>query len=194
MLGGAFDPPHNAHVALARTAVQHLRLDALHVLPTGRALHRPRPLSDGAHRLAMARLAFGQVPSVRVDDRELRRDGPSFTVDTLTELRAEYPGAQLYLVIGEDQAAMFRHWHRYEDILRIAIISVAGRQHLAQASTPTGLQNFPGGRLELLPYTPMDVSSTDIRQRVASHLGIDHLVPDGVARYIEQHHLYLHPR
>ena len=118
LFGGAFDPPHDAHLALARAAIDQLALDRLHVLPTGDAWHKSRPLSPGADRLAMCRLAFADLPRVRVDDRELRRDGATYTIDTLAELHAEEPAAQLFLVIGADQAAAFHRWRRAADILR----------------------------------------------------------------------------
>ena len=190
VFGGAFDPPHLAHVELARQAMAQLRLSRLHVLPTGLATHRASPLNAAEHRLAMARLAFAGLPGVVIDDREIRRTGPSYTIDTLTELQAENPQAQLVLVIGGDQAAAFGHWHRWGEILQKAIISVAGRDYSALTSHQSDLQNLPGGRLEPLKLPLMSVSATDIRSRVASNLGITHLVPVGVARYIEQHHLY----
>jgi len=190
VFGGAFDPPHLAHVALAREALAQLGLSRLHILPTGRPAHRSRPVTAGEHRLAMARLAFAELPEVVVDAREFARAGPSYTVDTLDELQREYPEAQLVLIIGGDQAAAFAQWHRYQDILHKAIISVAGRENSAKAGGLFELQHLPGGRWEPLQWPLMSVSATDIRWRVASGLDIHHLVPAGVARYIEQHHLY----
>ncbi len=89
LLGGAFDPPHRAHQALARAAIEQMQLSELRILPTGQAWHKARPLSPAPHRLAMARLAFEGLPQATVDDRELRREGPTYTVDTLRELAAE---------------------------------------------------------------------------------------------------------
>jgi nicotinate-nucleotide adenylyltransferase len=104
VFGGAFDPPHVAHVALAQAAVEQLRLDQLRIFPTGQAWHRSGPLTAPEHRLALAQLAFGELPRTVIDDRELRRPGPTYTIDTLRELKAEQPAAQLFLVMGEDQA------------------------------------------------------------------------------------------
>lgn len=189
VFGGAFDPPHRAHVALAEVAQQQLSLDRLHVLPTGQAAHRAG-LSPGEHRVAMARLAFADLPGVVVDEREFHRAGPSYTVDTLDELQREFPAFQLLLIIGADQARAFGQWHRHEEILRKAIISVAGREPSAATGGQTELHDLPGGRWEPLQWPLMSVSATDIRSRVAQGLGIEHLVPAAVARYIEQHHLY----
>ncbi len=122
VFGGAFDPPHLAHVALVEAAIAQLQLQQVHVLPTGEAWHKPRQLSQAAHRVAMTRLAFAHVPAVLVDEREIRRTGPSYTVDTLHELQAQYPQAQLYLLLGDDQRRSLPAWHQIGEIARIAII------------------------------------------------------------------------
>ncbi len=190
MFGGAFDPPHNMHLALARTALQQLQLDALYVFPTGHAWHKSRTLSPAAHRLAMAELAFGDIPGVVVDPREILREGPTYTIDTLHELHMEQPQAQLFLLMGEDQAARLPSWHGWEDIVRAAIISVALRADPTSVSSPFSPESLPAGRFQALHMAPMALSATDIRHRAATSQGIAHLVPDGVARYIDQHHLY----
>jgi hypothetical protein len=105
-------------------ALQQLALDRLRIFPTGQAWHKARALSAAAHRLAMAQLAFRIGPSPgQVDARELQRPGPTYTIDTLTELQAESPGAKLFLIVGGDQAAALPSWHRWSEILEIAIIS-----------------------------------------------------------------------
>jgi nicotinate-nucleotide adenylyltransferase len=198
VFGGSFDPPHNAHVALASAAIGQLALDALHIVPTGSAWHKSRPLSDAKHRLEMARLAFSGMPKVLVDERELLREGPSFTIDTLNALQAENPGAALHLIIGADQFASFRQWHRWEDVLACAIICIADRG----GSTPDrglidGLMEGyegTGGRFIRLQLPLMPVSATRIRQLMASGASgtgeIARLVPEAVARYISLHKLY----
>jgi len=197
LFGGAFDPPHNAHVALVRAALSQLSLDAVIVCPTGQAWHKTRPLSPAAHRLAMAQLAFADCPGVSVDPREMHRPGPSYTYDTLSELQAERPGAQWVLLLGGDQAAALQTWHRWQDILKIAIISVASRDPstLDDASFPpeTPPRALEKGRFQVLQMSPMNLSATEVRRRAAAGLGIDHLVPADVARYIEHHHLYRTP-
>lgn len=190
MFGGAFDPPHLAHVALARAAVEQLQLDELRVFPTGQAWHKSRELTASRHRLAMAELAFGEVRHAVVDGRELRRDGPTYTVDTLRELRAEFPQAQLLLVIGADQAEALHSWREVAEIIRIAIISIAERARPVRAATPFDASKLPAGRWQPVELPAMPVSATEIRERVAAGKGIAHLVPEGVARYIDQHHLY----
>ena len=191
LFGGAFDPPHVAHVALARAAVSQLALDELRVCPTGRAWHKSRPLSDAHHRLAMAQLAFSEVSGVVVDDRELRRNGPTYTIDTLRELHHEHPQDTLVLVIGADQADTFDQWRESDEIARLAIISVAVRPRADEPAGTVDASRLPGGQWVPISLPPLSVSATDIRARRASGLGIDHLVPASVARYIDQHHLYL---
>ena len=190
LFGGAFDPPHLAHRALVQTAMAQLRLDVLHVLPTGQAWHKHRDLSPAPQRLAMAQLAFADLPGVQVDGRELLRTGPTYTVDTVRELQQQYPGAALHLLIGADQAAAFQTWHEWQAIARDAIIYIAQRAHATGADVIFNTSSLPGARIECLSMPAMDTSATDIRTRVAAHLGIDHLVPAAVARYIDQHHLY----
>jgi nicotinate-nucleotide adenylyltransferase len=186
VFGGAFDPPHTAHVALARAAVPQLQLDELRVFPTGQAWHRAQATTAPEHRLAMARLAFGGLPRTLIDERELRRPGPTYTIDTLRELKAEHPTAQLFLVMGEDQAVALTRWHEWEAILQLAIICVAARPLVA-----SGTEGLPAqAELRLLALPSMPESATQVRGRVAHGEGIAHLVPPGVARYIERHNLY----
>ena len=188
--GGAFDPPHLAHVALVRTALEQLALDELRIFPTGQAWHKARALTAAEHRLAMAQLAFGPLPRAVVDSREMQRHGPTYTIDTLRELRAEMPQADIYLLMGADQAAALPSWHQWEAIVQIAIISVASRQDFKTAEGNDPVTNWPNARVVHLNMPPMALSATDIRQRKAAQQGVDHLVPDAVARYIDHHHLY----
>lgn len=188
--GGAFDPPHLAHVALARTALEQLALDELRIFPTGQAWHKTRPLTAATHRLAMAQLAFGPLARTVVDAREMQRSGPTYTIDTLRELRAEFPQAQIYLLMGADQAQSLTRWHQWREVLQTAIISVASRIDSTGARGQNDAKNWPLSRVVEVAMPPMALSATDIRQRIAAGDGVDHLVPEAVARYIELHHLY----
>ncbi len=191
MLGGAFDPPHRAHFALAQAALEQLQLDQLRLVPTGNAWHKARPLTAATHRLALCELAFAGLESVVIDPRETQREGATYTLDTLTELRAEFPEAQLFLILGQDQAQAFTTWHRWESICEIAIICVAARAEntWAPAGFATESALIPHFRRLDMPLSP--ISATHIRQRIAGRKSIAPLVFDSVARYIEQHHLYL---
>jgi nicotinate-nucleotide adenylyltransferase len=189
MFGGAFDPPHRAHVALAEAAVRQLGLDVLHIVPTGDAWHKQRGLTAAGHRLAMARLAFAAVPAAVVDDREMRRGGPSYSIDTLRELQAEQPGAQLVLLMGEDQAAGFAGWRDWPGIAQLAILGVAGRG-TDDGTGIAALRALPGVRVETLQLPRMPESATAIRTRLAAGQDISALVDPAVASYIARHHLY----
>ena len=186
MFGGAFDPPHRAHAALAEAAIQQLGLERLYVVPTGHAYHKDRALTAGEDRLAMARLAFGALPGVVVDERELKREGPSYSIDTLRELRAGHPGADLFLLMGEDQAAGFGRWRAWQDIAALAELCVAERGDGGLAA----LRALPGVRVRTLALPRMPESATDIRARLAAGQDITPLVGPAVARYIETHHFY----
>lgn len=195
ILGGAFDPPHLAHQALAQAAIAQLNLDELRVLPTGQAWHKTRSLSLAEHRLAMTKLAFANMPKAVVDEREIRREGPTFTVHTLRELHAEYPDAELFLVLGEDQARAFNTWHEFEVIAQLAIICVAARAILTNDEAATGTQNPSSSdpmptHFHPLKMPNMPVSATLIRARIADHQDILPLVSEPVARYIANHHLF----
>ena len=189
VFGGAFDPPHLAHVALAQAALEQLQLDQLRIFPTGQAWHKPRELSAPDDRLAMARLAFADLPRAVVDERELRRPGPTYTIDTLRELSAELPAARLFLVMGEDQAASLTRWREWQAILDLAMICMAARP-AAKLSAQAQPQLPAQARVRLLELPAMAESATEVRQRAAAGVGIEHLVPAAVARYIERHHLY----
>ena len=198
MFGGAFDPPHKAHVALANAAIEALGLDELRIIPTGQAWHKAKSLSEPVHRLAMTRLAFAGVPCVVVDSREMERTGPSFTIDTLRDLQAENPDAQLYLIMGADQFAAFRQWHQWQAILENAIVCVAARARSNWSSDQFGTYNALQYRFIELSMPAMAVSATQIRQLLAGasvgslgeNQAIADLLPASVARYIAQHQLY----
>jgi nicotinate-nucleotide adenylyltransferase len=195
VFGGAFDPPHMAHVALVQTAIAQLQLDEVRVLPTGQAWHKAQQMTVAPHRLAMTRLAFERVPQVVVDGREITRSGPTYTVDSLQELTQERPRSQLYLLIGDDQRRSLHSWHRIEDIARLAIICAADRDPVVGAWSGDHDTEPTFQALFTLPIQPlhmplMPLSATDIRQRIAHHQPIEGLVPQEVERYIQEHHLY----
>ena len=194
VFGGAFDPPHNAHVELARAAIEQFALDVLYIMPTGHAWHKVRALSAPEHRLAMTRLAFASVSGAVVDDRELQRMGPTFTIDTLKAVQAENPGCQPYLFIGADQFAAFRQWHKWREILELAIICIADRAQSTLAQTQFDAYAPHNHRFFTLKLPLMPVSATQVRRLTAAGTAIAEeaakLVPEPVARYISLHQLY----
>jgi len=190
IFGGAFDPPHRAHVALAQLAVTQLKLDHLRIIPTGQAWHKPRRLSAASHRLAMARLAFADVAGAVVDERETRRTGPSYTFETLRELRAEAPAAQWYLIIGADQARDLTGWQQWQEIVQSATICVADRPHLTGDQVQFDAERAYPQRFLRLQMPALDIDATTIRRACAAGQDVSPLVGADVARYIADHHLY----
>ena len=194
IFGGSFDPVHNAHVALARQALTELALDELIWLPAGRPWQKHRVLAPVADREAMVALAMAGEPRFTLSRIELLRSGPSYTVDTVRELRALRPSVSWHLLIGQDQYAAFHTWHGWEELLGLVTLAVADRaadravDHLdAPLNADPQVLRVPH---EVVTLPMMNVSSTDIRARLASGHGIDGLVPAAVARYIARHHLY----
>ncbi len=198
VFGGAFDPPHPAHVALVETAIAQLKLDRVHVVPTGQAWHKNRNLTEARHRVAMARLAFGHLPQVVIDEREVLREGPSYTVDTLHALKTEFPQSELYLLLGEDQRRSLPSWHQIDVIGRIAIICAASRDTTVRAwnesldspLSPTKLSDTLQERILTLDMPLMPHSATDIRVLASQEQTLTGLVTPAIERYIHDHHLY----
>ena len=190
VFGGAFDPPHQAHVALAQTALAQLQLDELRVLPTGQAWHKTRPLTPAEHRLALTQLAFADLPRVTVDARELERTGPSYTIDTLRQIQTEQPSAELFLLMGADQAKALPTWRDWQALVQLAIICVAIRAHEPGATPEFVPQPGLESRFLQLHMPALPVSATAIRHRIAAHHDVAALVGEPVARYIDRHHLY----
>jgi nicotinate-nucleotide adenylyltransferase len=177
-LGGTFDPVHNAHLAMARAALEALGLERLLWVPTGAPKYRAPASASPAHRLAMLRLALDAEPRYVIDERELAPGHSGYTIDTLESL-----GGRPVLLMGADQYAKFETWHHWREILERATIAVFDRP---------GFQ-APDGRAQHLPLAPMDISASGIRARAARGEDIAALVPPAVARYIARHRLYGHP-
>lgn len=194
IFGGSFDPPHTAHIALAKHAVDQFDLDELRIIPTGDAWHKDRSLTASPHRLAMTRLAFAGVSQALVDPREIDRQGATYTVDTLEQLKTEQPEAHLYLFMGADQANAFKTWHRWQDILRLATVVVADRRQSDPSGQVSQWHNAVSPDVQRLDMPSLNVSATEIRAHLAKgpHPAADMLawLPAAVQHYIEKHSLY----
>ncbi len=186
LFGGSFDPVHNAHLALAHSALDELRLDRVLWIPAGQQPQKAGRLSPAADREAMLRLAIAGEPRFVLDRRELLRAGPSYTLDTVRELQAEQPAATLFLLIGQDQYAGLHTWAGWRELLQRVVLAVANRPGAA----PTVDADVLRHPHQVVPLAMLDIAATDIRARAAQGQGIDHLVPPEVARYIERHGLY----
>jgi nicotinate-nucleotide adenylyltransferase len=191
LLGGSFDPVHQAHVALASIALEHLALDELRWIPVGHAWQKSRAMVPAEHRVAMVRLATRHEPRFVVDTIEVDRPGPSYMLDTVRELQAAKI-ADWFLVIGQDQYANLPSWHGWPELLQRVTLAVARRGDDLPAAPPA-LRTVPH-RLVTLPLPALAVSSTRIREHLAQGQTPTTLVPamvsDAVAGYIAHHQLY----
>jgi len=204
ILGGTFDPVHIGHLRSALEVAEFMALDELRLLPNARPPHRDTPQVAAQDRLAMVRRAVEGVAGLSVDDRELLRDTPSYTLDTLESLRAELGASdQLFLLMGWDAFCGLPGWHRWDELLKHCHILVLQRPD-ADVEPPDELRNLlaarsesdptamsgPAGNISFVWQTPLSVSATQIRQLLASGKSVRFLVPDAVLAYIETHGLY----
>ncbi|MBA2457369.1 MAG: nicotinate (nicotinamide) nucleotide adenylyltransferase [Gemmatimonadales bacterium] len=186
LFGGSFDPVHHGHLIVAQVAAETLGLEALRFVPA-----REQPFKHGRHqapaehRAAMLALAVAGHTGFEVERAELERPGPSYTVDTLRILRARDPGVELTLLLGADTAAELPAWRSAEEIPRLARVVMFARPG-SPVREPAGVE-----RVILVPS--VDISATQVRQRVRDRLPLRYWVPDAVAEYVTRHRLYLDP-
>jgi nicotinate-nucleotide adenylyltransferase len=192
ILGGTFNPPHIAHLVCAQEAHGELGLDQVLFIPARVPPHKPVEHEPGAeHRLELCRRAVGDDQRFAVSDLELRREGPSYTVDTLEELSSQPSKPELFLIVGGDIAVGLPRWRQPERVLELATLAIAKRQGTPRAEVQDILGTLEGGqRSRFFAMPRVGVSSTMIRRRVRGGQPIRYLVPDDVAGYIEDHKLY----
>jgi nicotinate-nucleotide adenylyltransferase len=181
-----FDPVHLGHLRAAEIVRESLRLDTVVFVPAGEPPHRARPAADGLDRYAMVALATASHRAYVPSDIELRREGPSYTVETVAALKAAHPGAEVVLIVGSDNLPTIAEWREPERLLALCEVAVVERPGAAPAA-PGGV---PPGRLHRLDGPALPIASRDLRERVRSGRSVRHLVPDGVADYIEKRGLY----
>ena len=186
LFGGTFDPVHNAHLALARAALQALALDEVRWVPAGQPWQKARAITPAAHREAMLRLVLAEEPRFVLERIELERAGPSYTLDTVQALRRAEPGTEWVLLIGQDQYAGLHTWHGWQTLLGLVRLAVARRPGASHAVNT----DVERAGHQAVPLPMMDISATEIRARAAAGRDISQLVPPAVARYIETNRLY----
>ena len=214
LLGGTFDPVHYGHLRFADDVRRALGIDEVRLIPARDPPHRAGPAATAADRLAMLRLAVVEFPGLVVDERELRRDGKSYTVLTLEELRREQPQRPLWLLLGADAFRGLPDWHRWPEIFALAHVVVVARPGVALTADlpgaladewrrrltrdPAVLFSSPAGAIFEERVSPQPIAATAIRAHLArgskGRLAVAGLLPPAVLAYIDQHHLYSTPK
>ncbi len=192
ILGGTFNPPHLGHLICAQEAFVRLALDSVILMPAGQPPHKPLEQDPGSyHRLELCRRAVAGDERFEVSDLEVVREGPSYTVDTLSELHARAPDSELFLIVGADVAAGLPAWREPERVLSLATLAIARRRGTSRRAVEAALAGLRGGeRAEFFRMPGIGVSSTEVRDRARSGEPITYFVPEQVAGYIDEHRLY----
>jgi nicotinate-nucleotide adenylyltransferase len=194
LLGGTFSPPHLGHLLCAQEAHAQLGLERVWLLPVASPPHKDIAGDPGPEaRLELCRLAVGDDDRLGVSDLEVRRGGPSYTADTLRELHARAPEDELTFIVGGDMALSLPTWREPEAVLELATVAVAQRSGAARQDIVDRLAGIGAAdRVAFFDMPRLDVSSSEVRARVADGRPIRYLVPDAVAAHIEQRGIYTH--
>jgi nicotinate-nucleotide adenylyltransferase len=184
ILGGTFDPPHNGHIAIARAAMKKCHLQKVIFIPAKYPPHKPLDMvTSEQDRLNMLKLVVRGHEEFEVSDVELKREGLSYTIDTLWEIKEKNPGVEIVFIIGADNISEMEGWYMPDEILNAATVVAFNRP---------GFE--PGGkyksRIRMFNMTPVDISSTEIRKKVRANESIEAHVPEPVREYIEINSLY----
>jgi nicotinate-nucleotide adenylyltransferase len=204
LLGGSFNPPHWAHLAVANIALTQLALTRVDLMPAGQPWQKPA-LLDSRHRLALCHLAVEElnrrdcalninqtVKRFAVEACEIERNGVTYTIDTLKYLTSHYPNQDYTLIIGSDQANKLDTWHNWQDLLSLCRLAVVARDTQAVQLPSTVLEALPHfNTVDILDMPSMTLSSTLIRAKLAQKKLIDTDVPPNIAEYITYHRLYI---
>lgn len=206
ILGGTFDPIHFGHLRPALDVAEILKLDEVRFIPCGQPPHREQPVASALQRLSMLRAAVSSHPKLKVDDRELSRQGPSYMVDTLASLKKDFPEKNLCLILGWDAFIHLESWHQWERLLELANIAVTHRpgwsveqigKHSELAKlidertvAAEKLSSKAAGFITFIAVTQLDISSTQIRQQLQQGNSVSYLLPDKVEQLIINQHIY----
>ena len=207
LLGGTFDPIHFGHLRMAQELAESLSLDEVRFIPSANPPHKAPPLVSAEHRAAMVQLAIAGNPTFKFDDRELHRTGASYTIDTLLSLRSELvQNTSLVLFMGSDAFTEFNTWHRWQEIIQLCHIALVQRPltsikeplpkvldtflHNHYTENAEDLHESCAGYVTMQPITPLDISSTAIRNSLQSEHSARYLMPDNVLDYVHSQQLY----
>lgn len=202
-LGGTFDPVHYGHLRLAEALADQLQLNVVNLLPCHIPPHKATPKVDTRTRSKMLQLATQDNPTLRIDERELKRNKPSYTIDTLKELRAEHPDTPLLFAIGMDSFVSLHKWHKWQQLLSYCHLVVFSRpgypffiptelDSIRSAITPhsEALHSQPCGNIWVYQQLILDISSSDIRDNQRNGRSNRYLLPDAVNQFIQEAALY----
>jgi nicotinate-nucleotide adenylyltransferase len=188
LLGGTFDPVHNGHLIAAQSAVEAAALDEVWFIPTSTPPHKPQPGADSEKRRLMLEAAIGGNSSFRIEDLELRREGTSYTIDTVTALQEQYPEHLFYWIVGSDMVMDLPNWRNIEELAeRLAFI---GLERPDQPGDDALLPSFIRSRLIKATMPPMGISSSEIRLRRKEGRSIRYMLPESVLDFIQRNDLY----
>lgn len=192
IMGGTFDPPHFGHLDLARGVMRELALDRVLFMPTGNPnFKQGQRVTPAAQRVDMVRLAIAGEEGFELDEREVRRGGVTYTVDTLIDLHRELSDGELFFIIGADSAATLVHWRRADELATLATFAAVQRPGYDFARIRAALDACPHAyRMRYLEIDTPDISSTQLRELVAAGESLDGLTPQPVVEYIADHGLY----
>ena len=195
VMGGTFDPIHKGHVIVAEEVRTRLSLAEVLFVPAGQPwLNKTGAISAAEHRVQMVRLAIADKPYFRLTTMEVERAGPSYTIDTITELKTQLePGDELFFILGWDSLAQLPQWRQPRQLVKLCRLVAVPRPGCSLPDLDSLSAVIPGlsRRVIILDKPEVDIGATEIRKRVAQGLSIDHLVPEPVAEYIRKHQLYL---
>jgi len=184
-MGGTFDPIHHGHLVAASEVAAALGLDQVIFVPTGEPPQKPN-VTNSEDRYLMTVIATASNPRFNVSRVDIDRDGPTYTVDTLRDIQAEYPGAELFFISGADAITQILSWKDFEELWKAAkFVAVSRPGHTMQLPDLA-----PDDAIEVLEVPALSISSTDVRERAANGEPVWYLVPDGVVQYINKHNLY----
>jgi len=184
VMGGTFDPIHHGHLVAASEVAQSFGLDEVVFVPTGRPWQKEQ-VTPSEHRYLMTVIATASNPQFTVSRVDIDREGPTYTIDTLRDLKRERPGAELFFISGADAVAQILGWRNHEELWKLAhFVAVSRPGHVLST------EGLPSDDVSQLEIPALSISSTDCRDRVRRGHPVWYLVPDGVVQYIAKHHLY----
>ena len=195
ILGGTFDPVHSGHLILAEVAREQLNLNEVLFIPAGQPwLKVERTITPAEHRLRMLRLALDDTPYFRTSEMEIKRSGPTYTIDTIKALKERLSAEdELFFILGQDNLMQLPQWHDTPELIKLCYLVAAPRPGVKKPDLKALEAEIPGirQRVMLMKKPLVDISATDIRARVTRGLSVRHLVPEPVNRYIKEHRLYI---